>query len=192
MTTNINNNFFGKTILNLNNGATIAAEGKKNSKSCKPILCIEKGKVYTSLYDAAIDNGMQPAYLSTLLIHNDGYYKKKNLHFKYLTDRDDGLDAMTTHLQKLSENYDELVAKAKAWDDLMEAEAKAHEAEEKRQAAISRTKERIEKHKAKREKEDEIIQNLEIELERLEKGYVKPYSTWDKYAMMIEEAASKF
>lgn len=170
MTTNINNNFFGKTILNLNNGATIAAEGEKKSKNCKPILCIEKGKVYTSLYDAAIDNGMQPAYLSTLLIHNDGYYKKKNLHFKYLTDRDDGLDAMTTHLQKLSENYDELVAKAKAWDDLMEAEAKAHEAEEKRLHAIAKLEERIAKHEEKLNKEAEIISILKAELEALMNG----------------------
>lgn len=167
MTTNINNNFFGKTILNLNNGATITAEGEKKSKHCKPILCIERGKVYTSLYDAANDNGIHATYLCSLLNSNDGYYKKKNLHFKYLTERDDGLDAMTTHLQKLSENYDELVAKAKAWDELMEAEAKAREVEEKRLHAIAKLEERIAKHEEKFAREAEIIQTLKAELEEL-------------------------
>jgi predicted metal-dependent hydrolase len=171
MTTNINNiNFNGKTILNLNNGATVSAEGNKKNKHCKPVLCIERGKVYTSIYDAATDNSINPQYLSKLLINNDGYLKRKNLHFKYLTDRDDGLDAMTTHLQKLSENYDELVAKAKAYDALMEAEAKAREEEEKRQKAIERLETRISKHQEKLNKEEEIIRILKAELEALMNG----------------------
>lgn len=171
MTTNINNiNFNGKTTLYLNNGATVSAEGNKKNKHCKPVLCIERGKVYTSVYDAATDNSINPQYLSKLLINNDGYLKRKNLHFKYLTDRDDGLDAMTTHLQKLSSNYDELVAKAKAWDDLMEAEAKAREAEEKRLNAIAKLEERISKHEEKLNKEAEIISILKAELEALMNG----------------------
>ena len=171
MTTNINNiNFNGKTILNLNNGATIAAEGKKSNRKCKPILCIERGKVYTSLYDAATDNGLHPQYLSKLLVHNDGYFKRKNLHFKYLTDRDDGLDAMTTHLQKLSENYDELLAKANAWDALMAEQEAVRIAEEKRLHAIAKLEERIAKHEEKLSKEAEIISILKAELEALMNG----------------------
>ena len=175
-TIDINNiNFNGKTILHLNNGATISAEGKKSNRKCKPILCIERGKVYTSIYDAATDNGVNPQYLSKLLINNDGYLKRKNLHFKYLTDRDDGLDAMTSHMQKLSENYEELIAKAKAWDALMAEKEAERKAEEKRQNAIAHTKERIEKHEAKadellakHQKEIELVASLKEELAQLE------------------------
>lgn len=168
--TNNTINIFGdvtKTILNLNNGATISAEGKKQNKHCKPVLCIERGKVYTSIYDAAMDNGITFQYLGRILAHNDGYYKKKNLHFKFLVDRDDGLDAMTTHVQKLSENYDELVAKAKAWDELVAKQEAERIAEEKRQEAIAKLEERIAKHKEKERKEAEIIRLLEEELNAL-------------------------
>ena len=170
MTTNnftINGN---KNIINLNHGATITAEGRKCNKMCKPVLCIENGKVYSSMYDAEVALGIPHGYLSNIIANKGGYYKKRNLHFVLLSERDDGLDAMTTHLQKLSENYDELVAKAKAYDALMEAEAKAREEEEKRQKAIERLEIRIAKHEDKLNKEVEIIKILKAELEALMNG----------------------
>lgn len=59
-----------KTII-INNKATVEAEGKFNSKHCKPIMCIKADnselRSFSSVADAAIELGINHNYISTCM-----------------------------------------------------------------------------------------------------------------------------
>ena len=47
-----------KKTVNIQNKATIKAEGKLNSAHCKPVICIDDGRTFTSVTDAAEQIGV--------------------------------------------------------------------------------------------------------------------------------------
>lgn len=162
-----NINIFSETVtLHLNNGATVEAVGEKRNRNCKPVICDDTGEIYTSVSDAAIKNGVS---LQAMSHHLNGDCKKcKGKKFRFLTNRDDSFDAMASNLRRLNEENSSLIEDAMKWREYqaqIEAERKAKEKLEK---ALARTKERIEKHEAKLEKEKKILATLWEELDRLE------------------------
>ena len=120
-----------KTI-NINNRSTINANGELCSAHCKPIICIDTGNVYTSVTDAA---DAVDCSLSNMINHLKGKLKTcKGMHFCYLADATENLDAIVTRLR----NMRELEAKAAAWDALQAEQEAARKAEEKRLADIAK------------------------------------------------------
>lgn len=166
-----NINICAETVtLHLNNGATVEAVGEKRNKNCKPIICDDTGEIYTSVSDAAAKNGVTLACMSA---HLNGKHKKcKGKKFRYLTDRDDSLDAMASNLRRLNEENSSLIEDAMKWREYQAQQEAERKAKAKYEQALARTKERIAKCEAKLEKEKKILATLCAELAQLESNPV--------------------
>ncbi len=139
-----------KTTINIQNEANIKAEGKLNSRHCKPVICLETGEVFSSVTDAAEAIGCAPNNLS---IHLTGKLRTiKGKHFCYLSRVNESLDAIVTRLRETAA----VEADAKKWqayqaeqEAIRAAEAKraeeARKAEEKRQAEITKADAKVER-----------------------------------------------
>jgi len=136
--------------INIQNEANIKAEGKVNSKHCKPVICIETGAVYTSVTDAAEAIG---CYAPDMSAHLTGKKRAiKGKHFCYLSRVNESLDAIVTRLRETASIEEdakrwqayqaEQAAIRKAEEDRIAAERKA---EEERQAAIAKARAKVEK-----------------------------------------------
>ena len=166
-----------KTI-NIQNYADINAEGKLNSRQCKPVICLETGDVYTSVTDAANAIGCRGNELSSHLTGKRRSIKGK--HFCYLSRAMESLDVIVARLRKTSVMEDD-AAKWRAYQAEQEAIRKA---EEKRIEDERKAKEKhqadIEKAKAKVENRHKICSRLEqrwreamIRAEEAEKEYAE-------------------
>lgn len=157
----------------INNESTIKADGIHTNRSCKPVICIDTGEVFTSATDAAKKIGVHFSTMSAACLGKIKTCKGKR--YCYLANVSENLDALTTRIKHLNE----LEAKAKAWDELKAKEEAARKAEEERLAAIRKAeeerikaeqerKEKIAKHEAKLERRKAIILRLKEELARAE------------------------
>lgn len=157
----------------INNESTIKADGIHTNGSCKPVICIDTGEVFTSATDAAEKIGVHFSTMSATCLGKIKTCKGKR--YCYLANVSENLDALTARIKYLNE----LEAKAKAWDDLKAKEEAARKAEEERLEAIRKAeeerikaeqerKEKIAKHEAKLERRKAIILRLKEELARAE------------------------
>ena len=126
-----------KKTINMQHEANIQAEGKLNSKHCKPIICIETGEVFSSVTDAA---ECAEVTITMMSGHLGGYYRSvKGKHYCYLSRVNESLNTILTRLRETSAIEED----AKKWK-AYEAEQEAKRiAEQKRQEAIAKAKEKV-------------------------------------------------
>lgn len=169
--------------LTIKEKATIEANGKLNSRRCKPVICIDTGEVYTSATDAAEANETTIWSISTACLGKNKTAKGKR--YCYVQDFPEHLSDITSRISAMNKGYAEMMEKAKAYDAMIaeqEAKAKAEEdarkakekAEADRQKAIEKATERLERRRTLYERKhhelDEIYQSMldaERELETL-------------------------
>jgi chromosome segregation ATPase len=168
-----------KTI-NIQDKANIAAEGKLNSRHCKPIICLETGEVFTSVTDAAESIGCSANNLSTHLTGKRRHIKGK--HFCYLSRATESLDVIVSRLRETSSMEEdarkwrayqaEQEAIRKAEEDRIEAERKAKEKYEadvaKARNKVARRQTICERLKAQLAEAEKRLVDAKIELEALE------------------------
>ena len=124
--------------INIQNEANINAEGKRSGKGCcKPIICIETGEVFSSVTDAAENAGVYGSEMSAHLTGKRRSIHKK--HYCYLSRVNESLNTILTRLRETSAIEED----AKKWK-AYEAEQEAKRiAEQKRQDAINKAKEKV-------------------------------------------------
>lgn len=125
-----------KTI-NMQHEANIKAEGKLNSKHCKPVICLETGEVFTSATDAAENAGVHFSMISAVCVGKARTCKGK--HYCYLSRVNENLDAIVTRLREANADA-EAAQKWKAYEAEQETKRIA---EQKRQEAIAKAKEKV-------------------------------------------------
>ena len=112
------------SMITIHEKATAAAKGIKNSKHCKPVLCIDTGEVFSSVYDAAEHFGA--AYTSISQACNGKLKKAAGRRFCFVAKTSENIDAIVSRIKAT----DDIAAKAAAYDALMaEQAAKAKEIE---------------------------------------------------------------
>ena len=162
-----------KKTINMQHEANIQAEGKLSGRSCKPVICLETGEVFSSMTDAAESVGVSISCMSHHLVGDFRSVHKK--HYCYVSRVSESLDTILTRLRETAAIEED----AKKWK-AYEAEQEAKRiAEQKRQDAINKAKEKVERCKdicdVLAEKYNDAMNNLrraQMELEALEKEEV--------------------
>ena len=113
------------------------AEGKLSGRKCKPVICLETGEVFSSMTDAAEYTEVTTATMSN---HLTGRYRSvKGKHYCYLSRVSESLDTILARLRETAAIEED----AKRWK-AYEAEQEAKRiAEQKRQEAIAKAKEKV-------------------------------------------------
>ena len=108
------------STITIHERATANAQGKKNSKRCKPVLCIDTGEIFSSVYDAAEHYGTTTGCVSQAC--NGKLKTSKGLRFCFIAKTSENIDAIVSRIKV----NDELLAKAAAYDAMI-AERQAKE-----------------------------------------------------------------
>ena len=126
-----------KKTINMQHEANIQAEGKLSGRKCKPVICLETGEVFSSMTDAAEYTEVTTATMSN---HLTGRYRSvKGKHYCYLSRVSESLDTILARLRETAAIEED----AKRWR-AYEAEQEAKRiAEQKRQEAIAKAKEKV-------------------------------------------------
>ena len=126
-----------KKTINMQHEANIQAEGKLSGRKCKPIICIETGEVFSSVTDAAESVGTSVSNMSS---HLTGVSRNvRGKHYCYLSRVSESLDTILARLRETAAIEED----AKRWK-AYEAEQEAKRiAEQKRQEAIAKAKEKV-------------------------------------------------
>lgn len=141
--------------ITIQNEATINAEGKRNSKNCKPVICIETGEVFTSATDAAEKVGVHYSMMSSVCL---GKVRTcKGMHFCYMNAALENLDAVMNRLRETSAMEDD----ARKWRAYQAEQEAIRKAKEKYEADVQKAKDKV----ARR---TEICERLASELARAE------------------------
>lgn len=102
--------------------ATASAKGIKNNKHCKPVLCIDTGEIFSSVFDAAEHFGVSACNVS--MACNGKLKTSSGKRFCFVAKTSENIDAI---VERIKAN-DDIVAKAAAYDAwLAEQQAKANE-----------------------------------------------------------------
>ena len=126
-----------KKTINMQHEANVQAEGKLNSKHCKPIICIETGEVFSSVTDAAECAEVTMTMMSG---HLGGYYRSvKGKHYCYLSRVNESLNTILARLRETSAIEED----AKMWKTYEAEQETKRIAEQKRQDAINKAKEKV-------------------------------------------------
>lgn len=158
-----------KKTINMQHEANIQAEGKLSGRSCKPVICLETGEVFSSMTDAAENIGVSIQHMSN---HLTGRYRSiHGKHYCYVSRVTESLDTILARLRETAAIEED----AKKWK-AYEAEQEAKRiAEQKRQDAINKAKEKVarcdEICNVLAEKYNDVMNNLrraQMELEALE------------------------
>lgn len=127
-----------KTII-INNKATVEAEGKYNSKHCKPIMCIKTDnselRSFSSVADAAIQLGINHNYISTCMSKG-----VKCKGYRFFSTKD-----AASFIDEIVKSYNSNASDAKKYQ-LIRAEEEAVKRErERREAAIAKAEAKVTK-----------------------------------------------
>ena len=150
-----------KTTINIQNEANIKAEGQFNSRRCKPVICVDNGKVFTSMLDAAEYAGVAN---SSMVVHLQGKTRTcGGKHFCYLSRVTESLDSIVTRLRETAAVEDD----AKKWREYQAEQEAIRKAEEERIAAERKAEEeRLEAERKAKEKREKEIAKADAKVER--------------------------
>lgn len=150
-----------KKTINIQNEANIKAEGNLNSRKCKPVICVDNGKVFTSMTDASEYAGVSGP---TMVAHLSGKTRTcAGKHFCYLSKVTENLDSIVTRLRETSAVEDD----ARKWREYQAEQEAIRIAEEKRLEAIRKAEEeRIEAERKAKEKRDKEKAKADAKVER--------------------------
>ena len=110
------------STITIHEQATATAKGSKNSKHCKPVLCIDTGEIFSSVFDAADHFGASYSCIS--MACNGKVKRAAGKRFCFVSKTSENIDAIVSRIKA----NDEILAKAAAYDAMMaEQEAKANE-----------------------------------------------------------------
>ena len=155
-----------KNTINIQNESNIQAEGKLNSRKCKPVICIETGEVFSSVTDAAEKFGSSAQNLSTHLTGKRRTFVGK--HFCYLSRTMESLDTIMERLQKTAAMEED----ARKWREYQAEQERIRKAEEKRREEERKAREKRESDlKAAKDKvarRTEICERLAAQLAQAE------------------------
>ena len=130
----------------INETAEITAEGTRTAKTCKPVICLNDGRVFASGKDAAEQLNVSPSQVCECL---RGQIKScKGLKLCYLSKVNEHLDVIMSRYRELAAMEDD----AKRWREQQQRE-ETRQAEAKRladaeKAAVAAAEERDKLHKA--------------------------------------------
>ena len=158
-----------KKTINMQHEANIQAEGKLSGRSCKPVICLETGEVFSSMTDAAENIGASIQHMSN---HLTGRYRSiHGKHYCYVSRVTESLDTILTRLRETAAIEED----AKKWKAYKAEQETKRIAEQKRQDAINKAKEKVarcdEICNVLAEKYNDAMNNLrraQMELEALE------------------------
>ena len=165
-----------KKTINIHNNANINAEGKFNSKHCKPVICIETGEVFTSVTDAAISIGWHSQDISSHLTGKRNAIQGK--HFCYLSKATESLDAIVTRLRETSTMEED----ARKWREYQAEQEAKRKAEEKR----------IEDARKAKEKYEADVEKAKKKIERLYKMCENYEQQWHRAVARVTEAEKEY
>lgn len=112
----------------ISNKSTMDAEGKRSNANCKPVYCIDDGKVYASVMDAADEIGVHFTTLSCACLGKTKTCKGKR--YCFVSDMSERYEEIAQHTREMYADY--LTAEEKRQEEArLEEERKL---EEKRQA----------------------------------------------------------
>lgn len=122
------------TTITRQSAVTVNAKGVYTNKNCKPVLCIETGKVYASSKAAAEDLNINPSCISSVIIGRSNTCN--GMHFVLIDNVKEQLDRVTgvirakndecdaqkkliaTQNETLAAKNDELATKTAAYDEI--------------------------------------------------------------------------
>lgn len=93
--------------------ATATAQGNKKNGNCKPVLCIDTGEIFASVYDAADKLNVTASSMSCAITGKTKTCKGK--HFCFVSKVSEHMDEIT---KRIRDNAD-IAAKAARWDALI-------------------------------------------------------------------------
>ena len=93
--------------------ATASAQGKLSGARCKPVLCIDTGEIFSSVFDAAEHYGLTPSSLS--MACNGKLKTSGGKRFCFISRTHEHIDDI---VERIKAN-DELLAKAAAYDAMI-------------------------------------------------------------------------
>lgn len=150
-----------KTTINIQHEANIKAEGQFSSKRCKPVICLDNGKVFTSMLDAAAYAGVSNP---TMVAHLHGKTRTcQGKHYCYLSRVNESLDAIVTRLRETSAIEED----AKKWQAYQAEQEAIRIAEAKRLEEERKAEEkRLEAIRIAKEKHDAAVAKANAKVER--------------------------
>ena len=157
------------TKINIQNEANVNAEGKHVHGRSIPVVCIDEGRVFVSIIDAAGAADTQPTYMSRRLYNNE-ICTIKGKRYCYLSRLMESSDMM---LSCLRDNHAE-VERRNAEDKRLEAKRKADEEDARRwrdyQAELEMMRKaeekRIEEERKAKERHDAAVTKAENAIKR--------------------------
>lgn len=136
------------TTITRHSAVTVHAEGEYTNKNCKPVLCIESGKIYASCKAAAEDIGVSFKNISSVITGRANTCK--GMHFVLVDNVKEKLDDITAVIRTKNEKEKVLENSAKEYADKLKeleniytdrlAELKAELATEKARTAAIKNK----------------------------------------------------
>ena len=148
-----------KTIT-IHDNATINANGNCEHGNCKPVVCLDDFKVYTSVTDAAEAAGVLKNTMSRYLCQSE---RETIRGHKYCF-----LSNIAENLNYLSENMQAMYEKARRWDEHEARNREATEREERRQQLRQQIEAEEERMRQDAARHEERLTRARMELNALE------------------------
>ena len=140
--------------ITIHNESKVKAEGKQRNACAKPVFCIDTGEVYSSVIDAAKAIGVHSSTMSWALTGRQQTCKGKR--YCYVAN-------ITEHLDEIAEKMRVRETKVRAYDEILYAQEALQRATENYESR----KAKVEKIKQMLEKEIELLEQAELELNNL-------------------------
>lgn len=128
----------------ISNESVMSAEGKRTSKNCKPVYCIDDGKVYASVMDAADEIGVHFTTLSCACLGKTKTCKGKR--YCFVSDMSERYEEIAQHTREMHADY--VAAEAKRLEEARKEEERKQE--EARLAREQKHREQVRKNYAQR------------------------------------------